>query len=176
MVAIYISAAVLLAAVGAAIVTARKAFTAAGVLPLDAAWIDDLSVNSYRPMMRLLDERDFEFLRSQPGYTPRMAAKLRTQRRQIFRGYVRRLESDFQRVSMAVKVLMLQAHNDRPDLAATLLRRQMAFAGAIMTVNARVFLYRWGLGAVDVSSLVDAFDALRVELKVLAPSAAGAMA
>ena len=77
---------------------------------------------------------------------------------------------------MAVKVLMLQARIDRPDLALTLLRCQANFAGAIMLVNARVFLYRWGFGAVDVTPLVGAFDALRVELKVLVPSAAGAMA
>jgi hypothetical protein len=44
------------------------------------------------------------------------------------------------------------------------------------TVNVRVFFYRWGLGGVDVSALVKSFDAMRLELRGLAPSAVGAMA
>jgi hypothetical protein len=165
---------------GAALVVlallARKAFSASTVLPLDAAWIDELSVERYRPMMRLLDERDLEFLRTQPGFTPRLAARLRAQRCLIFRGYIHCLEKDFQRVCMAVKVLMLQASHDRPDLAAALVRRQATFACAMAVVNVRVFLYRIGIGRVDASSLVGVFDAMRLELRSLAPSAAGALA
>src|ERR1035437_5554731 len=56
-------------------------------LPVTAGWIDDLSTDRYRPMMRLLDSRDIEFLRSQAGFTPKMESKLRAQRCQIFRGY-----------------------------------------------------------------------------------------
>src|ERR1022692_4408155 len=67
-------------------------------LPVTAEWIDDLSTNRYRPMMRLLDPRDVKFLRSQAGYTPKMESKMRAQRCQIYRGYLRCLNMDFQRV------------------------------------------------------------------------------
>jgi hypothetical protein len=154
----------------------RRSVSEPGGLPLDAGWIDELSVERYRPMMRLLDDRDLEFLRSQPGFSPGMATRLRIQRRQIFQGYLRCLEGDFQRVCMALKVLMLQSRHDRPDLASALVRHQVTFALTMASVNVRVFLYRWGLGGVDVSALVKSFDAMRLELRGLAPSAAGAMA
>ncbi len=152
-------------------VLARRVLSMQSDLPLNAEWIDDLSIERYRPMMRLLDDRDLEFLRSQPGYSPRMVARLRQQRCQIFRGYLRCLSADFRRVCTAVKVLMLQSREDRPDLASALLRYQAAFATGLALVEMRVFFYRWGLGSVDVSSLVGTFDAMSLELRALAPAA-----
>jgi hypothetical protein len=139
-------------------------------LPLTAEWIDELSIERYQPMMRLLDDADVEFLRSQPGFTPRMAAKLRSQRCQIFRGYLRCLDGDFQRVCAAIKILMLQSRQDRPDLAGILLQTQMRFACEMGLVHFRLFLYRWGVCGVDVTSLVKNFDLVRLELRSLVPA------
>lgn len=139
-------------------------------LPLNAEWIDELSVERYRPMMRLLDGGDLEFLQSQPGFTPRMAAKLRVQRCQIFRGYLRCLNGDFQRVCAAIKILMLQSREDRPDLAGLLVQQQMRFACEMGLVHCRLLLYRWGVCGVDVSRLVRNFDRMRVELRSLVPA------
>ena len=149
----------------------RKVAVTGGRLPVTAEWIDELSIERYRPMMRLLDGGDLDFLRSQPGYTPRMATRLRTQRCLIFRGYLRCLNADFGRVCAAVKVLMLQSRHDRPDLAAALVRYQVTFACGILMVQFRLFLYRWGLCAVDVSSLVNIFDVMRLELRTLVSAA-----
>lgn len=41
----------------------RKIVATQSDLPLNAEWIDELSIERYRPMVRLLDERDLEFLR-----------------------------------------------------------------------------------------------------------------
>src|SRR5690349_22619401 len=75
-------------------------------LPVTADWIDELSLDRYRPMLRLLDEDDFRELKGQPGFTPKMAATLRRQRCQIFRGYLRSLRSDYSRVCLALKLVM----------------------------------------------------------------------
>lgn len=149
----------------------RKIAVSGGSLPLTAEWIDELSVERYRPMIRLLDGEDLEFLRSQPGFTPKMATKLRIQRCQIFRGYLRCLNADFGRVCAAIKVLMLQSRNDRPDLAAALVRHQATFIWGMFMVQFRLVLYQWGLGAVDVTSLVKVFDRMRLELRTLVPVA-----
>jgi hypothetical protein len=149
----------------------RKVAVTGGRLPVTAEWIDELSLERYRPMMRLLDRQDLDFLRSQPGFTPAMATRLRVQRCQIFRGYLRCLSADFGRVCAAIKVLLLQSRYDRPDLAATLIRSQVSFAAGILVVQVRLFFYRWGLGAVDVSSLVATFDCMRLELRTLVPAA-----
>jgi hypothetical protein len=165
------------AALLAALVVVVRGFGCSGRnLPLNADWIDDLSVDRYRPMLRLLDQRDIEFLRAQPGFTPRMEAKLRTRRSRVFRGYLRRLTADFGRVCMAVKVLMLQSKRDRPDLAATLVRQQARFALGIAMVEARLFFYRWGLCTVDVGALVKTFDVMQLELRSMLPATMAAAA
>jgi hypothetical protein len=155
-------------------VMVRKVVSAGSELPLDPHWIAELSVERYKPMLRLLDARDLEFLRTQPGYSPRMEAKLRAQRCQVFRDYLRGLEADFRRVCTAVKVLMLQSQFDRPDLASVLVQHQVSFALGVAVVKVRLVFFRWGLSGVDVSDLVKRFDAVRVELSRLAPSAMGA--
>src|SRR5216684_3763415 len=109
-------------------------------LPVTAEWIADLSLERYKPMLRLLDSADIEFLRGQPGYTRDMESKLRTQRCQVFRGYLRALTSDFQRVCMALKIVMTQSEQDRPDLANALLHQQVLFAVGILGIHCRLFL------------------------------------
>ena len=172
--AITISILVVLALLVTLFVMVRRVISAGVELPLDSQWIAELSVDRYRPMLRLLDESDMKFLRSQPGFNSRMEAKLRAQRCLIARGYLRGLETDFRRVCTAVKLLMLQSQSDRPDLASVLMQQQASFALGMAMVNVRLVFYRWGIAGVDVSDLVKRFDAMRVELWSLAPSAMGA--
>lgn len=145
-------------------------------LPVTAEWISDLSTERYRPMMRILDSADIEFLRAQPGYTKSMESKLRTQRCQVFRGYLRCLNSDFQRVCMALKIVMAQSEQDRPDLAAPLLDQQFRFASAMLAIRFRLRLYEYGICTVDATSLVRIFDGMRVELCTLVPNQVAAVA
>jgi hypothetical protein len=154
----------------------RKLNAPGGSLPVTAEWIDDLSLEHYRPMMRLLDGRDIAFLRGQPGYTPAMAVNLRVQRCRVFRGYLRCLHADFSRVCTALKLVMLHSGLDRPDLASVLVHHQLLFASGLVAVQVRLFLYRWGVGTVDVASLVKLFDAMRLELRSIVPMAEPACA
>ncbi len=164
-------AAILLVALA---VIVHQALGRGGDLPLDTGWIKELTVERYRPMMRLLDTGDLAFVRSQPGFTPRLESALRNQRCRLFRDYLRLLETDFGRVSMALKVLMLQSRYDRPDLASAIVRHQLAFAFGITLVRIRLAFFRLGLGAVDASILVKTFDAMRLELRSLTPAIATA--
>jgi hypothetical protein len=161
-----------LALAAVVVVLARKlAFTDTS-LPLTAEWIDELSIERYRPMMHLLDAGDVASLRSQSGFTPGMAAKLRIERCQVFRGYLRCLRSDFQRVCAALKLLMLHSRRDRPDLASVLVHQQVMFECGMAVVSLRLFLYRWGLCGVDVTDLIKIFDVMRLELRRLVPATA----
>jgi hypothetical protein len=142
-------------------------------LPLTAAWIDELSLERYRPMLRLLDEQDLDFLRRQPDFTPRMVSRLRAQRSRIFLEYLSFLNQDFARVVMALKLVLIQAQKDRPELASALLRHQFEFAAGMVSAHGRLFLYRWGLCSVDVTGLMRIFDATRLELQKLVPATLG---
>src|SRR5580693_4316265 len=136
-----------LALVSALAYLIRKVGSAGKDLPVTSEWIDDLSLDRYRPMLRMLDGSDIAFLRSQPGFTPDMAKKLRAQRTQIFRGYLRSLETDFGRVCSAIKLIMLQSKHDRPELAEALLRQQVTFACAMLSVRGRLLLYSMGVSS-----------------------------
>jgi hypothetical protein len=105
----------------------RTALLVANRLPVTTDWLDDLSIERYRLMLRLLAEEDQRFLRKQPGFTPRMAARFRTQRCQFVRGYIRSIKVDFGRICATLKVVMVQSQQDRPDLASALVRSQITF-------------------------------------------------
>lgn len=169
-------AVVLAALVAVLVVLVRSLGSARHCLPVTAEWIDELSIERYRPMLRLLDSSDIEFLRSQPGYSPKMESDLRAQRCQIFAGYLRCLNMDFRRVCVALKVLMAQSRQDRPDLAAVLVHHQIMFASGMFAIRARLFLYRWGVCTVDVTDLVQIFDVMRLELRNLMPASVAACA
>jgi hypothetical protein len=160
-----------LALAAALVVLVRRLAFAYTSLPLTAEWIDELSIERYRPMMHLLDGGDLQLLRSQPGFTPEMVAKLRNERCQIFQGYLGCLRADFRRVCAALKLLMLHSSYDRPDLAGVLLHNQVMFECGMLLVCVRLFLYRMGLCGVDVADLLKIFDQLRVELRRLVPAA-----
>jgi len=129
-------------------------------LPATTDWIDELSIECYRPMLGLLDDEELRFLRSQQDFTPKIAAQFRRQRCQILRGCLRSLSIDFGRICMALKLLMLQASTDRPDLASALIRGQVAFARGMVMVHVQLALYSWDIGTVDVTELVKAVQDL----------------
>jgi hypothetical protein len=169
--AIAISAVILTALLLAVVTVLRKLGSVDRTLPVTAEWIDELSTDRYRPMMRLLDAGEIEFLRSQGGFTMKMESKLRAQRCQIFRGYLRCLEMDFRRVCTALRLVLVQSEQDRPDLSAILVHHQIMFGTGLLAVHFRLFLYRWGICTVDVHSLVQIFDVMRIELRNLVPAA-----
>jgi hypothetical protein len=160
----------------AVIALVRRLGGANSTLPVTAEWIEDLSSERYRPMVRLLDSADIEFLRAQPGFTRKMEAALRAQRSRIFRGYLKCLDDDFQRVCMALKLVMAHSALDRPDLASALVQQQVMFASGLVGAHFRVALYRLGVCSVDCSSLVQIFEGMSGELRTLVPSAVAAAA
>jgi hypothetical protein len=141
-------------------------------LPVMLDWLEEFSPERYQPMLRLLHPRDLDFLRSQPGFTRKMESRFRRQRCEIFRGYLRQLDSDFQQVCTALKLVMVQSNADRPDLAATLLRQEVWFKVGLLAVHFRLLLYGCGIGTVEVAGLLKLFDGIRIELRSLVPASA----
>jgi hypothetical protein len=168
-VVVAVSASVCLALVICLGLLVRNARLTGSKLPVTTDWLDDLSIERYRPMLRLLDAEDLRFLRNQPGFTPKMAAKFRAQRCRIFRGYLRSMRVDFAHICTALKIVMVQSQQDRPDLASALLRSQITFTFGMVAVQFRLLLYRCGTDRVEVTALVKVFDGMRLELRTLVP-------
>ncbi len=105
-----------------------------------------------------------------------MMRRLRSQRAQVFNGYLRCLKLDFSRICAAIKLLMVQSRHDRPELAEALICHQFLFASGMLMVECRLLLYRMGMGGVDVSALVQIFDMTRAELRSMVPATDAAAA
>jgi hypothetical protein len=121
----------------------------------------------YRVMGRLLHESDFRFLATQPGFSPQIGRRFRTQRRRIFRGYLRNLRKDFNSMSLAVQALIVHAGEDRGDLAVALMRQRLVFMLGMLAIEARLLLHAVGVGAVDVGDMVESFQAMQAQIRVL---------
>jgi hypothetical protein len=136
-------------------------------MPLD--WAPELSVDRYRPMYRLLADDDIRFLSTQPGATPALVKRLRRQRYQVFRGYLRGLQCDFRQACDALLLLAMHSQTDRGDIIRALVVSQMKFSIGMFRVRCRLLLYRWNMGHEPVAALVDLFERLQLELLALTP-------
>jgi len=144
--------------------------------PITAQWVFGFSSETYRPLERLLNEEDFRFLLSQPGFDRKAVARLRTERRRIVKRYLSNIRHDFDRVCSAIHVLMLQSQQDRPDLAAILVKQKAVFGLALAAVHFRLVLHAWGLAAVDVRELVSTLEKMRLQMRQLVPGAGTGLA
>jgi hypothetical protein len=128
----------------------------------------------YRPMQRLLDPSEFEFLASHPACNPKMLRKMRAERVHLFRSYLRSLTLDFARTATGIESIMVSSNVDRPELAKLVQSGRLTFATGLVSVECRLVLFRYGLGTVDVQPLVAAIASMREQLQagVMLPSAA----
>jgi hypothetical protein len=92
----------------------------------------------YLPMLRLLDGSDLQFLRRQPGFTPAMEVRFRSQRCRAALGYLGCLRADFAG-------------------AAPALGKRIRFAVRLAQLRCRIALYERGHGTVDFSGLIQNF-------------------
>lgn len=146
----------------------RKLASPSRLLDFNPDWLRHFSVARYRPMERLLSEEDYEFLATQRGYDPSIGKRLRSERRRIFRGYLRSLKKDFGRLEAALRLFVVNAAEDRPDLAKALLKQRLAFTVGVLAVECRLILHGLGIGTVDVRTLLDSLDSMRTQIGQLA--------
>ncbi len=124
----------------------------------------DSLTERYRPMFRLLDESDCEFIAAGfPGSSE--LRRFRAERRSLFRVYLRNLGADHARIIGAIRNLLVESQLDRPDLVKVLYRCQFQFALAMLSVEFRLFLHALGMGTIDVRSLVSAVEGLQLQLQ-----------
>lgn len=166
---ILMSAIGILALLGLAFLFLFKTLMSGRKEALPADWENIFSPARYKPMERLLDPGDHEFLASQPSFSRRMGRRFRANRIAIFRGYARCLGRDFARVSGALKMLMVHASVDRSALAGLLLKQRLMFSYTMFSLEVKLALHGFGWSAptVDVRNLVGALDAMRSQLRAL---------
>ena len=128
---------------------------------LEEDFLDRCSIDTYRPMERLLNEADFEFLASQPGYDPRIARKLRAERRRIFRSYLHCLIGDFNALIHLAQLAAVHSADDRPNLASAIFRLRLNFFRNVAAVEIRLALAPLPLGSIDAKRLIGSLASVR---------------
>jgi hypothetical protein len=121
----------------------------------------------FQPMQRLLREADFEFLAAQPGFRPEVARLLRARRAQIMRKYIHQISAEFDRLHLALRLLALQAHRDRPDIARELVVQKLLFQRRMFEIRVRLALFGYGIKPAHLGELVRTVDALRGQVESL---------
>jgi len=139
-------------------------------------WTLELSVDRYQPMLRLLNEEDISFLRSQPAGSSALVKRLRRQRYLVFRSYLGSLQRDFHRGCEVLTFLLLQSQSDRRDIFRALLLSRVRFSLAVLRVHWRLLLYRWNIASVPAGHLIGLFECLRLELFAINPASGDARA
>lgn len=115
----------------------------------------------YQPMLRLLDGDDFRFL-GEFGDT-RLIRQARSERRAIFRAYLRCLRRDHARVCAQIRYVIVNSDVDRKDLAAALSQFERSFQVLIVLVYLRLLLHQLGIGSISASRLMTNLEKLRME-------------
>jgi hypothetical protein len=177
MTAIYVMVALTCLMIAAGFVGVFRKFLAGRCAsPLIREGAAEVFTGRYRPMERLLDPQDQEFLAAQPGVAAATIRRFRASRRRLFRQYLACLSKDYNCLCAAIKTLMAETAQDRPDLAALLLQHRLRFTLGLMRAEFHLALHAAGVGTVDVRHLIDALNGMRLELNSLrmaaVPSAA----
>ena len=108
-------------------------------------WLDEFNFNRYAVLPKLLSPHDFDFLRSQPGYTPELTARLKADRLQIEESYLRQLETDVRLLLNAANQTSGKADKEFEDFSAFLLRQEFKFTYSIVQLRFQLALMRLGL-------------------------------
>ncbi|MBI5280626.1 MAG: hypothetical protein HY858_03010 [Candidatus Solibacter usitatus] len=149
----------------------RLAFARREQIDLEAWW-SSYSPDRYRPMRRMMSRRDFDYLRSEPGFRPEMLKRLRRQRAAAFAAYLRAMRADFARLQMVGWALVM-AGGVSPAIRDELFRQKVLFTRNYCQVQLGLLAYRLGIGSVDASGLVEAMRAASASFQpLMAPSAA----
>jgi hypothetical protein len=134
-----------------------------------AEWLTDFSIETYRPMERLFNEADFQFLAEQPGYHPGIAKQLRAERKKIFRGYLRQLVGDFHRLVHVANLMMVYSGEDRSDLARSIFRLRVRFYWAVISTEVSLSLQPLVARPLQVGYLIAALTDMHQNIYQLAP-------
>src|SRR5690242_11867209 len=129
---------------GLILLVCRKLVTDAS-LPIEDDWLQHLSPLRYRPMERLLDAVEYRRLEAHPAISPKMLKAMRSRRVGLFRDYLHCLSLDYSRICKAVKLLMVQSAQDRPDLARLLVRQRLTFNLRLLMAEVRLTLHSLGI-------------------------------
>lgn len=132
----------------------------------DASFLDNFSLKTYRPMLRLASQMDRRYLESTRN--PKLAACHRRIQRQLLREYLRELSRDFNRLYAIATAKSVHALNDAGNMSATLLEQQMGFIFLMWSIEARLVLDGVLPYSVDLKPVIGYIENLAIQTRQMA--------
>jgi hypothetical protein len=132
----------------------------------DVSFLDNFSLGTYRPMLRLASQMDRKFLKS--VHSDRLAECYRKIQRNLLREYLREASRDFNRLYAIATAKAVQAASDPGNLSMALLEQQMSFVMLVWGIEARLFLDSLLPFGIDLASLVGQLAGLAQQTRELA--------
>ena len=108
-------------------------------------WLESFSPATYQPMEALLSDEDFNFLVRQPGFHASIGKKLRQDRVRIFRQYLNRLISDFNRLHVYGRFLVSHSPVDQSSFFWRLIWLRVRFSVTVVRLEFSLTLAYFGL-------------------------------
>lgn len=156
-VALFTSIGFLIVGAGAAyILVGLRRFVLARNLEPTPEWLEEFDFTRYEALIQLLAPQDFEFLRTQPGYTPALAARLKSDRLAIARSYLDELQRDFRLLLNFANKASAQGVIDADNFSAFLLKQEFRFAVTMTRLRCELALMRIGVNRrIEFERLLD---------------------
>ncbi len=149
---------VLLLVVAVAALTrfAPKPAVIASTYGSDASFLENFSLQTYRPMLRLATQLDRRYLTMAHGES--LSGCYRKIQRDLLREYLRDAAKDFNRLYAIANAKSLQASSDPGDLSMALFEQQMTFIMLIWGIEARLLVDVVVPFALDLDPLMGAIE------------------
>jgi hypothetical protein len=122
--------------------------------------------NYYRPMLRLLDERELQAARSLAHLRPGDYRRFRLQRIEAFQLYLNELSTDFRRIEFKLRYLLLAAPAQYGDLVRELNRNKAQFHWQLAKLRLYLVMFRFGWVTIDATKLVESLVRLDAVLRL----------
>jgi len=132
----------------------------------DASFLDNFSLHTYKPMLRLASQMDRKYLESVHGKT--LADCYRGIQRNLLREYLHDASKDFNRMYAIATAKAVRATSDPGDLSLGLFEQQMSFILLIWGIEARLLLGDRLPFRVDLQPLVGQLEILAKQTRALA--------
>jgi len=112
----------------------------------------------YRPMVRLLDDRELSAVQSLSHISAADFRRFRAGRVEAFRGYLRGIRLDFNRIEFKLRYMMLAGHEEDAKLVSDLNRMKTRFQRELLRVQCQLALCQLGVTTVEVGGRVEVLE------------------
>jgi hypothetical protein len=132
----------------------------------DTSFVENFSLATYRPMLRLASQIDRRFVSA--AHSDSLGACYRKIQRGLLREYLRDASKDFNRLYAIATAKAVRATSDSGELSMVLFEQQMSFVLLIWGIEARLLLDGILPFAVDLGALMGHLEGLAQQTRELA--------